>query len=263
MAGNEDNLVAMDAVAVSAGEHFRYPASGGPRIPISEAELEYVHRATDELTRRWTPGDIVWFAGKRLVALSDTDHVLRGFAATWAITRQGHRLKPGSAASLRVLRDGYAQDLSNYLRRCLMDPMERNVGQAERTLRFYLAIENTAARRRFMNTALYYHELYDTESYEFERESAVHSGAFGSAEEFDREFDRLVMLLRKDRIRGTATQYRPNVFFEGKRLHFWLGEVRQHVLEAQATLDLEWPDESTTPWQHILASGVSADDERV
>lgn len=198
--GNDDHLVAMDAVAVEAGQHFRYPASGGRRIEVDVDDLGYVHECAPELARRWAAGDVIWFAGRHLVTRSATDVVLRQFAATWTVTPQGHRVRTGSAEELRNWRDDHAHKLSVCLHRYLMDPMEQSIGQAQQTLDFYLAIENTAEPRRFLNTALFYHEQVDFESYNFERERAVRSGAFGTLAEFDDEFDTLKTFLRKDRL---------------------------------------------------------------
>lgn len=204
--GNDDNLVAMDAVAQDAGRYFRYPASGGERIEIDASELDYVHECTPELARRWDVGDVIWFAGRHLVARSVTDVVLRPFAATWTLTAQGHRMRTGSASELRRWRDHNAGQLSVYLYRYLMDPMEREVGQAQRTLELYLAIENTAEPRRFLNTALFYREQFDFESYQFERERAVLSGAFTDVDQFDSQFEEMIAFLRSDRLRDVDEQ---------------------------------------------------------
>ena len=198
--GNDDNLVAMDAVTKEDGRYFRYPASGGERIEIDASDLDYVHEASPELTRRWAVGDVIWFAGRHLVTRSVTDVVLRPFAATWTLTTQGHRMRTGSASELRRWRDRNADQLSIQLCRYLMDPMEREVGQAQRTMELYLAIENTAEPRRFLHTALFYHEQYDYESYQFERERSVRSGAFADLAEFDKQFEDLVAFLRDDRL---------------------------------------------------------------
>jgi hypothetical protein len=198
--GNDDNLVAMDAVTGEAGRYFRYPASGDDRIEIDASDLDYVHECSPELARRWVVGDVIWFAGRHLVARSVTDVVLRPFAATWTLTAQGHRMRTGSASELRRWRDHNAGQLSVYLCRYLMDPMEREVGQAQRTLDLYLATENTAEPRRFLNTALFYYEQFDYESYRFERERAVLSGAFTDLDEFDTQFEELLTFLRNDRL---------------------------------------------------------------
>jgi hypothetical protein len=204
--GNDDNLVAMDAVAEEAGQYFRYPASGGNRIEVDASDLDYVHKCSPELARRWSVGDVIWFAGRHLVARSVTDVVLRPFAATWTLTAQGHRMRTGSAPELRRWRDHSAGQLSVCLCRYLMDSMEREVGQAERTLELYLAIENTAEPRRFLNTALFYHEQFDYESYQFERERAVRSGAFADADKFDTQFEEMLTFLRSDRLRDVNGQ---------------------------------------------------------
>ncbi len=179
---------------------FRYPASGGDRIAIDTSDLDFVHKCTPELAKRWAPGDVIWFAGRHLVARSITDVVLRRFAATWTLTAQGHRMRTGKASELRRWRDHNAGRLSAYLYRYLTEPMEREVGQAQTTLELYLAIENTAEPRRFLNTALFYHEQYDYEAYEFERERAVRSGAFANLEEFDTQFGELRTFVRSDRL---------------------------------------------------------------
>lgn len=207
--GNDDNLVAMDAVTREGRQYFRYPASGGNRIEIGTSDLDYVHECSPELARRWDAGDVIWFAGRHLVARSVTDVVLRPFAATWSLTAQGHRMRTGSASELRRWRDHSAGQLSVHLCRYLMDPMEKEGGQAQRTLDLYLAIENTAVPRRFLNAALFYHEQFDYESYDFERERAVLSGAFKDVNEFDSEFNDLLTFLQKERLSDAHGQVFP------------------------------------------------------
>lgn len=182
--GNEGSLLPMDVVVSRGREYLRYAAAGGQPAPLSKADLHYVTTTPADLGRRWTQGQIVWFAGRNLVARSSANAVLNGFSASWTTTPQGHRLRAGTIDELRRWRDSTAAQLSVVLRRYLFDHMEKSMGDARAVFDLYLAIENPNAKRRLLNSALYFYEEHDKESYDFATARAVRSGAYLSAEAF-------------------------------------------------------------------------------
>lgn len=244
--GNEENLVAMDAVSVDGDAFTRYPAGVGVApTELSNRDLPYVIRVEHAARLGWRQGDIVWFIGPALAARIQESVEAESFLGEAMATSDGYFLRAGTAADFRRVRDTYAELLSVAFRLHLIDSEAVVSEAATKAWKLFAAFDSFPTKRRSINAALYYYEVArDQTRYRRARTRAVQNGAFESVDAFDEEYKQTVAFLQSPRLCEVVAESRTRMAMDPHR-SAW-------VADAPTIRELE----RGTDFKHMIPAGL-------
>lgn len=205
IAGNELDLVSMDPVVevddktlVMHSENWETSAR-----PVAPEELAYVHLLPVDERVQIVEGEVVWAAGRNLVAQSASIAALSSLyrdLGTWKVYNRGVRWRTGTSRGLDEIKAKSALALEQHLHNCLFDRLEMTHGDLSPVFSLYLAMDSTKTLRRARNMGLYYQQTRNVAGYQRARERAVVGGLTRDVRTFDESVEALRDWLAEQRL---------------------------------------------------------------